>query len=171
MHNLTDTANYIAEEIEKMGDGKLFKILSTRNGKGLPLVAWKIVAEKNYDEFAIGMFLHIPGLVFIVCTARSLRSNGWIVPAYTMAPDAQNMKLLRVVVREDLSRMRANDLLRDLRATIASLEKTPKAVLDHSAQEHKAKANKGEAVKQKAQHVGKHAKKHLHEATGLFIHL
>jgi glutamate decarboxylase len=60
--------------------------------------------------------------------AGRLRSKGWIVPACaspsdtampiscradTMAPDAQKMKLLRVVVREDLSRMRANDLLRD----------------------------------------------------------
>jgi glutamate decarboxylase len=60
--------------------------------------------------------------------AGRLRSKGWIVPACaspfdtampisfradTMAPNAQKMKLLRVVVREDLSRMRANDLLRD----------------------------------------------------------
>jgi glutamate decarboxylase len=55
MTNLTATADYIAEEIEKMGN---FKILSDRSGKGLPLVAWKMVEERAYDEFAIGSLAH-----------------------------------------------------------------------------------------------------------------
>lgn len=35
-----------------------------------------------------------------------------VVPAYTMAPHAQTLKLLRVVVREDFSLQRAQTFLR-----------------------------------------------------------
>jgi glutamate decarboxylase len=70
-------------------------------GEGLPLVAWRLAKKEKYDEFAI---------------ARHLRTRGWIVPAYTMAPHASELKLLRVVVREDFSRHRCDTFLRDLNA-------------------------------------------------------
>ena len=47
-----------------MDDGKRFAILSETEGKGLPLVAWKLKDEGKFDEFAI---------------ARGLRTHGWIV--------------------------------------------------------------------------------------------
>jgi glutamate decarboxylase len=51
--------------------------------------------KRKYDEFAI---------------AHQLRQRGWIVPAYTMAPHTEHMKLMRVVVREDFSRSRCDQL-------------------------------------------------------------
>src|SRR5271170_3596828 len=69
------------------------------------------------------------GIEFAI--ARLLRTRGWIgeyylfhhlvanrdewsnpVPAYTMAPHAEKLKLLRVVVREDFSLNRARSFLR-----------------------------------------------------------
>jgi len=37
-----------------------------------------------------------------------LRRFGWIVPAYTMPPDAQHVTVLRVVIREEFSRTLAD---------------------------------------------------------------
>jgi len=43
-----------------------------------------------------------------------LRQRGWIVPAYTLPPDAEHVELLRVVVRNDMSRERIEFLFRHL---------------------------------------------------------
>jgi len=117
MHNLTDTADYLTEAIAKMNSGQLFHIISESGGRGLPLVAWQIKDQSvHWDEFVL---------------ARTLRTKGWIVPAYTMAPHAEKVKLLRVVVREDFSRSRCENFIRDLRAAIKELDNTPKNVFDH----------------------------------------
>ena len=50
-----------------------------------------------------------------------LRENGWIVPAYSLPPDAEDVHLMRVVVRLDLSRQMIDVLLRDLAAAYAEL--------------------------------------------------
>ncbi|KAH8929011.1 glutamate decarboxylase [Atractiella rhizophila] len=84
-------------------------------GGGLPLVAWRLKKKEKYDEFEI---------------ARRLRSRGWIVPAYTMAPKVQHTKLLRVVVREDFSRSRCETFLRDLNSVIQVLDALPQVVFD-----------------------------------------
>jgi len=118
MSNLTQTADFLAESIMKTGEGKKFVLMSKGGGEGLPLVAWRLAKKEKYDEFAI---------------ARHLRTRGWIVPAYTMAPHASELKLLRVVVREDFSRHRCETFLRDLSAAIKFLDDMPAAVLDHLA--------------------------------------
>jgi len=114
--NLIRTSDFLAEEILKMGDGEKFVLMSDTGGKGLPLVAWRLKEQGDYDEFAI---------------ARRLRSRGWIVPAYTMAPHAEHIKLLRVVVREDFSRSRCETFLRDLNDVIKGLDSLPADVIRH----------------------------------------
>ena len=48
MTNLVKTADYLADKLEETG---LFKILSPRNGKGIPLVACSLKDRgKIYDE-------------------------------------------------------------------------------------------------------------------------
>ncbi|KAK4698997.1 glutamate decarboxylase, partial [Phenoliferia sp. Uapishka_3] len=116
MNNLTSIADGLAKSVVEMGDGKLFTIISEGGGKGLPLVAWRLTEKKKYDEFAI---------------ASHLRQRGWIVPAYTMAPKTEQLKLLRVVVREDFSKSRCDTFVRDLKATIEYLENAPDALTAH----------------------------------------
>lgn len=52
--------------------------------------------------------IHCDNLQYAI--AHQLRHRGWIVPAYTMAPNAETMKLMRVVVREDFSLSRCDQL-------------------------------------------------------------
>lgn len=106
MMNLTRTADYLVDALKQMG----FIILSDTEGRGLPVVAFRIDPKSNapYDEFAI---------------AHQLRERGWVVPAYTMAPNSQKMKMMRIVVREDFTKNRCNALLADFKLALGSLEK------------------------------------------------
>jgi len=115
MSNLTLTADYLTEMLEHEG----FTIMSKRSGDGLPLVAFRFPTPKDgsedrhYDEFAL---------------AHHLRCRGWGVPAYRMAPNS-NVKMLRVVVREDFSRMRCDLLLNDIKLCRGLLEETSKEAI------------------------------------------
>jgi len=106
MKNLTRTADYLSDCLEAMG----FVIMSARGGGGLPLVAFRLNPahdHKNWDEFQL---------------AHVLRERGWVVPAYTMAPHSEKLKLMRVVVREDFSRARCDALISDIRASVLTLQ-------------------------------------------------
>lgn len=98
MSNLTRTANYLSDSLEALG----FIIMSKKSGEGLPLVAFRLPPQedRNYDEFAL---------------AHQLRVRGWVVPAYTMAPHTNNLKMLRVVVREDFTKSRCDALITDIK--------------------------------------------------------
>lgn len=114
MQNLTRTADYLAACLEQLG----FIIMSKTNGKGLPLVAYRLDPAKghHYDEFAI---------------AHHLRERGWVVPAYTMAPHSEKLKLMRVVVREDFSRSRCDTLIKDIKLAVDTLNSMDKETVDH----------------------------------------
>lgn len=94
--------------------------MSETGGNGLPLVAVRIdpTKGKHYDEFAI---------------AHQLRERGWVVPAYTMAPHSEKLKLMRVVVREDFSRHRCDALIQDFKLALDTLDKMDA----HRIEEHK----------------------------------
>lgn len=47
-----------------------------------------------------------------------LRSKGWIVPNYELAPDLQNIEILRVVVRENVTADMIDRLVADLVSTM-----------------------------------------------------
>ncbi|KAK8190039.1 glutamate decarboxylase [Phyllosticta capitalensis] len=116
MNNLTRTADYLASALKALG----FILMSETGGNGLPLVAVRIdpTKGKHYDEFAI---------------AHQLRERGWVVPAYTMAPHSEKLKLMRVVVREDFSRHRCDALIQDFKLALDTLDKMDA----HRIEEHK----------------------------------
>jgi len=103
MLNLTRTADYLAANLEHLG----FIIMSKGGGDGLPIVAFRLKPGKLYDEFQI---------------AHQLRERGWVVPAYTMAPHSEELKLMRVVVREDFSRSRCEALIVDIKFALECLD-------------------------------------------------
>ncbi|HXD55109.1 MAG TPA: glutamate decarboxylase [Solirubrobacteraceae bacterium] len=47
-----------------------------------------------------------------------LRERGWIVPAYTLPPNAEDVTVLRMVVKENFSRDMAGMLAKDLKAAV-----------------------------------------------------
>ena len=113
MVNITRIADTLANSLEQLG----FQILSQRGGRGLPVVAFRLPANHGrlFDEFAL---------------AHQLRERGWIVPAYTMAPHANKLKLMRVVVREDFSMTRCESLLADIKLGMKTLDEMDRAMLE-----------------------------------------
>lgn len=103
MRNLKYTSDYIYDEIEKYD---IFEIVS--NKESLPLVAWRVKENTSFDAFEL---------------SASLREKGWIVPAYTMPPNAQEVSVLRVVVREHLSLDMAENLIEDIKRCVDELDK------------------------------------------------
>ena len=109
MLDLICKAEYLALNLEKMG---CFILISKKHGQGLPLVAFRLDPVKGYtfDEFAI---------------ADELREQGgWVVPAYTMAPRSEELKILRVVVREDFSHAHSDALIADVHKVLCRLRMT-----------------------------------------------
>lgn len=103
MENCRANARYLTQILEKTGR---FKILS--KDMGVPVVAFSLKDKSlGHDEYEI---------------SDHLRKFGWVVPAYTMAPDAQNVLLLRVVVREDFSRSLAERLAQNIEQVLQELE-------------------------------------------------
>ncbi|KAJ9190936.1 hypothetical protein DTO164E3_9079 [Paecilomyces variotii] len=117
MVNLTRTADYLAAQLKELG----FIIMSEGRGQGLPLVAFRLDPTKDhvFDEFAI---------------AHQLRERGWVVPAYTMAPHSEALKLMRVVVREDFTKARCDSLVQDIKLALQVLEAMDKANLERYKQ-------------------------------------
>ena len=48
-----------------------------------------------------------------------LRAKGWIVPNYELAPDLQNVEILRVVVRETLTAVMVDRLVADIVSSLS----------------------------------------------------
>jgi len=151
MCNLTRTADYLALSVQKMG----FILMSKTRGQGLPLVAFRLNLDDGhkFDEFAI---------------AHQLRERGWVVPAYTMAPHSETMKLMRVVVREDFSRSRCDALVADLELALHELTKMDEKKLEahqehmksHGAKNHRRKNMNQHFTDEKHSLQGKHGKTH-----------
>jgi len=151
MTNLTRTADYLSESLEQLG----FIIMSQKNGAGLPLVAFRLdpKLDKHYDEFAL---------------AHQLRSRSWVVPAYTMAPHTEDLKMLRVVVREDFSKSRCDQLLCDIKLCMEVLDEMDKDQIKKNEEyvkkhvSHSGKATHNHHKYKKEQHSlqGKTGKTH-----------
>lgn len=115
MSNLTRTADYLSDSLEALG----FIIMSQKSGEGLPLVAFRLPpgkegGEQHYDEFQL---------------AHAIRVRGWVVPAYTMAPHTENLKMMRIVVREDFSRSRCDTLIADIKLSMGMLDSMDKETI------------------------------------------
>ncbi|KAJ6752664.1 GLUTAMATE DECARBOXYLASE [Salix koriyanagi] len=108
MENCRDNMLVLKQGLEKTGK---FNIVSKDNG--VPLVAFSLKDNSNHNEFEV---------------SEMLRRFGWIVPAYTMPPDAQHITVLRVVIREDFSRTLAERLVFDIEKVLHELETLPSRI-------------------------------------------
>ncbi len=102
-----DVAMYLSGEIAGIGP---FELLT--DGSDLPVFAFKLrdPATAQYTVFDL---------------SERLRQRGWLVPAYTFPADLQDTAVLRIVVRNGLSKDLANALLDDLRTQVKVLESHP----------------------------------------------
>ena len=49
--------------------------------------------------------------------------SGWMVPAYSMPKNIEDMVVMRIVVRQGMSRDMADMLIADIKSAVAELEK------------------------------------------------
>jgi glutamate decarboxylase len=94
-------ARHLNESLEATGR---YTILNP--GLAEPVVTFTLADDPGFDVYHL---------------SSRLREHGWIVPAYSLPPDAEDVHLLRVVVRLDLSRTMIDILLRDLEAAYDDL--------------------------------------------------
>lgn len=91
--------------LEKTGR---FEILS--KDVGVPLVAFSLKDSSKHTVFEI---------------SDCLRKFGWIVPAYTMPANAENVAVLRVVIREDFSLSLVERLISHIEEVLKEIDSLP----------------------------------------------
>ena len=102
MRTLSDTAQLLSEQLKS---SKHFEIIT--DGSQIPVVAFKLSGDFGYTEFDV---------------SAGLRTYGWQVPAYTMPTGAEDVTVLRVVVREGFSADLARSLWEDLNSVLRHLD-------------------------------------------------
>jgi glutamate decarboxylase len=103
MRNMQANAKTLAEKLQSMGR---FELIG-RDEEQLPLVAFRLAADERYDEFDIAWQLSA--------------ERGWMVPAYTLPPDAQDITIMRALAKETLSREHVDTLARDIEEACITL--------------------------------------------------
>jgi glutamate decarboxylase len=104
MEIMQRNAQALADHLQECGR---FELIGA-DQEQLPLVAFRLAEKHNFDEFDIAWQLSA--------------ERGWMVPAYTMPPDAQEVKLMRALVKETLSREMVDTLARDIVDACDTLE-------------------------------------------------
>jgi len=122
MKTMQSNSRALAARLEENGN---FKLIGA-DREQLPLVAFQLAGEKDYDEFDVSWQLSA--------------ERGWMVPAYTMPPDAQDVKVMRALVKETLSRAQVDRLADDIDTACEMLEKKGGA---HPAERKKMKRSPG----------------------------
>lgn len=107
MRTLSDTARWLAHQLAA---SKHFEVIS--DGSAIPVVSCRLTGDRGYTEFDV---------------SHELRTFGWQVPAYTMPEGAQDVAVLRVVVREGLSADLARALFDDTLKAVTSLDRVKPA--------------------------------------------
>jgi glutamate decarboxylase len=105
METMKFNARHLASEIAKTGH---FEIVGSEDEEQLPLVAFKLTDGHEYDEFDVA--------------AQLAAERGWMVPAYTLPPNAEHVKILRALVKETLSYSLTVCLGQDIAEACATLD-------------------------------------------------
>jgi glutamate decarboxylase len=95
MGEMKENADRLAKAITDIGP---FELIG--EGEQLPLVAFRIADEVPYDEFDLA--------------SQLAATRGWMVPAYHLPPNAEKVKLMRVLVKLTLGYSLAEKLAEDL---------------------------------------------------------
>jgi glutamate decarboxylase len=118
MRAMAENARVLATNLRESGD---FELIGD-GAEQLPLVAFRLAGEKEYDEFDVSWQLSA--------------ERGWMLPAYTMPPDAEDVKVLRALVKQTLSKEQVDRLSADIAQACATLEKKGAA---HPSERHRIK--------------------------------
>ena len=104
MEMMRQNARALAEHLLHSGD---FELIGA-DDEQLPLVAFRLAEPRGYDEFDIAWQLSA--------------ERGWMVPAYTLPPNAQNITIMRALVKETFSREMVDTLAADIAKACQTLD-------------------------------------------------
>jgi glutamate decarboxylase len=106
METMMENTRRLAAEIAAMGP---FRLVGEAGAEQLPLVAFQLADERGYDEFDIA--------------SQLAAERGWMVPAYTLPPNADHVTIMRALVKLTLGRGLAMTLASDLAEACETLDK------------------------------------------------
>ncbi len=106
MENILEVAQELAKGLESLGR---FEILN--KGEKLPIIAFK---QKNVTEYSLLQLSH------------KLRERGWTVPAYYLPKNAEDIEIMRIVIRANFTSDMAAILVADIEKTCKLFEKGAK---------------------------------------------
>ena len=105
-----ETAMYLADEISKLGP---FEILYNGDPHyGIPALSWKLKEGVDHGFTLFDL-------------ADRLRTRGWLVPAYTMPANRQDLAVQRILIRHGFSRDLASLLMDNYRAAVTHFDRHP----------------------------------------------
>jgi len=97
METMQQNARDLAKRVADIGE---FELIGAEDEEQLPLVAFKLTGEHNYDEFDVA--------------SQLASERGWMVPAYTLPPNADHIKIMRALVKLTLGHTLASTLADDI---------------------------------------------------------
>jgi glutamate decarboxylase len=106
METMQANARALATDIVASG---YFELVGDNGAEQLPLVAFKLAEEHDYDEFDIA--------------SQLAAERGWMLPAYTLPPNAEHVTIMRALVKLTLSRALVTTLASDIAEACATLDK------------------------------------------------
>jgi glutamate decarboxylase len=106
MKNILEVSQILAEKLNSLDR---FELLN--KGKRLPIVAFRHKKETEYSLLQLSL---------------KLKEKGWIVPAYCLPKNAEDIEIMRIVVRENFTSDMAVILVDDIEKACQFLEKAAK---------------------------------------------
>ncbi|MGW4479820.1 glutamate decarboxylase [Rhodococcus triatomae] len=104
MESLRDTALMLSERLTAIDDVHVIT-----DGTAIPVLSFELVGSPGFTVFDV---------------SHELRARGFQVPAYTMPADAEDVAVLRIVLREGFSRDLASKLADAIEAVIEELRES-----------------------------------------------
>jgi glutamate decarboxylase len=122
MEVMQSNAKLLADRLEQIGR---FKLIG-KDQEQLPLAAFNLAGDEPFDEFDVAW--------------QVAAERGWMLPAYTMPPNADHVKMLRALVKLNLSHALVETLADDLHEACETLEKKGGA---HQSERARVRTNVG----------------------------
>src|SRR3954447_14672716 len=97
MATMQANARTLADRILATGH---FELVGDERAEQLPLVAFRLAQERNFDEFDVA--------------SQLAAERGWMVPAYTLPPNAEHVTIMRALVKQTLGHSLASTLADDI---------------------------------------------------------
>jgi glutamate decarboxylase len=105
METMQANTRVLARKVAELGP---FRVIGGAGEEQLPLVAFQLAEPRDYDEFDVA--------------SQLAAERGWMVPAYTMPPDADHVTMMRALVKLTMGHTLVDTLAGDLAEACETLE-------------------------------------------------